>query len=83
MARHLMETMYHRPGDRVFHSEQDCPVGSGIPIDDREMGTGSEGQVQCEKCVTLRNQRAKAAQREEIARQARVEVDPDPDEKVW
>lgn len=73
MPKHFMETMYHRPGEPHYHSEQDCSFGEEIPIDDREMGPGEHGQSLCPKCGALRSQRAKASQREEIARQARVE----------
>lgn len=64
-----MSTMYHRPGDSHYHSQQDCPVGKAIPIDDREMGP--DGLPLCGTCVALKDRKAKAKRREEIARSAK------------
>lgn len=69
MARHFMGAMYHRPGDSHYHSQQDCSVGKDIPIDDRE--AGPDGLPLCEKCAALKNRKAKARQREDIARRQR------------
>ena len=48
MARHYAEAKYHRPGDRYWHFDAECPDGMKIPKDDRERGDGA--LERCPRC---------------------------------